>query len=61
MSRYALDILSFGYIEFYDEVSVPTAILMTGEKLLGIPIIVSYTETEKNRQAEEALLSRYPS
>lgn len=28
--------------------------MMSGEKLLGIPILVSYTETEKNRLAEEA-------
>lgn len=31
------------------------AILLSGEKLLGIPIIIEYTETEKNRMAEEAL------
>ncbi|KGG51379.1 hypothetical protein DI09_37p160 [Mitosporidium daphniae] len=44
----------FGYVEFRDEPSVPLAILLSGHKLLGIPILVSNTETEKNRLAEEA-------
>lgn len=46
--------IRFGYVEYYEEQSVPLAIMMSGEKLLGIPILVSYTETEKNRLAEEA-------
>ncbi|KAK4941014.1 Phosphatidylinositol-3-phosphatase SAC1 [Elasticomyces elasticus] len=40
-----------GYVEFKDESSVPLAIQMTGQKLLGIPIIAQLTEAEKNRQA----------
>ncbi|KAI1621107.1 nucleolin [Exophiala viscosa] len=40
-----------GYVEFKDEASVPLAIQMTGQKLLGIPIIAQLTEAEKNRQA----------
>lgn len=28
--------------------------MLSGEKLLGIPILISYTESEKNRLAEEA-------
>ena len=44
----------FGYVEFCDEASVPLAILLSGEILLEIPILISYTETEKNRLAEEA-------
>ncbi|KIW18977.1 hypothetical protein PV08_03266 [Exophiala spinifera] len=40
-----------GYVEFKDEDSVPLAIQMTGQKLLGIPIIAQLTEAEKNRQA----------
>lgn len=43
-----------GYVEFYDEESVPMAVALTGKKLLAIPIIVELTETEKNRIAEEA-------
>ncbi|KAI9014138.1 RNA binding motif protein 39b [Hyaloraphidium curvatum] len=41
-----------GYVEFYEESSVPAAIALTGQKLLGIPIIVTLTESEKNRLAE---------
>lgn len=42
------------YVEFHDEESVPLAVALTGKKLLGIPIMVELTETEKNRLAEEA-------
>jgi RNA-binding protein 39 len=42
---------SVGYVEFKDESSVPLAIQLTGQKLLGIPIIAQLTEAEKNRQA----------
>lgn len=38
-------------MEFKDEESVQKAIQLTGQKLLGIPIIVQLTEAEKNRQA----------
>ncbi len=40
-----------GYVEFKDEASVATALQLTGQKLLGIPVIVQVTEAEKNRQA----------
>ena len=40
-----------GYVEFKDEASVSLAIQLTGQKLLGIPIIAQLTEAEKNRQA----------
>ncbi|KEZ44775.1 Uncharacterized protein SAPIO_CDS2878 [Scedosporium apiospermum] len=39
-----------GYVEFKDEASVTQALQLTGQKLLGIPIIVQLTEAEKNRQ-----------
>lgn len=42
---------SVGYVEFKNEESVPQAIQLTGQKLLGIPIIAQLTEAEKNRQA----------
>ncbi|PBP17229.1 hypothetical protein BUE80_DR012090 [Diplocarpon rosae] len=35
---------------FKNEESVPAAIQLTGQKLLGIPIIAQLTEAEKNRQ-----------
>ncbi|PKY09167.1 splicing factor, CC1-like protein [Aspergillus campestris IBT 28561] len=40
-----------GYVEFKNEESVASAIQLTGQKLLGIPIIAQLTEAEKNRQA----------
>ncbi|RAL16866.1 putative RNA splicing factor (Pad-1) [Aspergillus homomorphus CBS 101889] len=40
-----------GYVEFKNEDSVAPAIQLTGQKLLGIPIIAQLTEAEKNRQA----------
>ncbi|KAI9809399.1 MAG: hypothetical protein M1826_003912 [Phylliscum demangeonii] len=40
-----------GYVEFKDEKHVSLAIQLTGQKLLGIPIIAQLTEAEKNRQA----------
>ncbi|KAJ3107150.1 hypothetical protein HK100_003640 [Physocladia obscura] len=43
-----------GYVEFYERASVQRAIALTGTKLLGIPIIATHTESEKNRLAEEA-------
>lgn len=38
------------YIEFRDTESVPLAIALTGQRLLGVPIIVKLTQAEKNRQ-----------
>jgi RNA-binding protein 39 len=40
-----------GYVEFKSEDSVAQALQLTGQKLLGIPVIVQVTEAEKNRQA----------
>lgn len=40
-----------GYVEFKEEESVAKAIALTGQKLLGIPIIAQLSESEKNRQA----------
>lgn len=39
------------YVEFKSAESVAKAISLTGEKVLGIPVIVQFTEAEKNRQA----------
>jgi len=40
-----------GYVEFDSAESVPKAIAMTGQKLLGVPVIVSASQAEKNYQA----------
>ncbi|KAI1766453.1 splicing factor, CC1-like protein [Hypoxylon sp. FL1150] len=39
-----------GYVEFKQEDSVTAALQLTGQRLLGIPVIVQLTEAEKNRQ-----------
>ncbi|XP_066290667.1 RNA-binding protein 39-like isoform X1 [Branchiostoma lanceolatum] len=41
----------FGYVEFGDKSSVPLAIGLTNQKLLGVPIIVQASQAEKNRAA----------
>ncbi|KAI8365936.1 uncharacterized protein BYT42DRAFT_618387 [Radiomyces spectabilis] len=43
-----------GYVEFYDEASVQNALAMSGQKLLGIPVLVQLSEAEKNRLAMQA-------
>ncbi|SCV70219.1 BQ2448_1613 [Microbotryum intermedium] len=42
-----------GYVEFVELETVQKALTLSGTKLLGIPIVVQYTEAEKNRQARE--------
>ena len=51
LEQSSADTSSVGYVEFKQEDSVPLAIQLTGQKLLGIPIIAQLTEAEKNRQA----------
>ncbi|KAI7888434.1 uncharacterized protein EV154DRAFT_517904 [Mucor mucedo] len=43
-----------GYVEFYEESSVQNALALSGQKLLGIPVIVQLSEAEKNRLAMQA-------
>ncbi|XP_061075029.1 RNA-binding protein 39a isoform X2 [Conger conger] len=42
------------YIEFVEATSVPLAIGLTGQRLLGVPIIVQASQAEKNRAAAMA-------
>uniref|UniRef100_A0A8C9ZYN2 RNA binding motif protein 39a n=1 Tax=Sander lucioperca TaxID=283035 RepID=A0A8C9ZYN2_SANLU len=42
------------YIEFVEATSVPLAIGLTGQRLLGVPIIVQASQAEKNRAAAAA-------
>lgn len=44
---------SVGYVEFMELETVAKALTLSNTKLLGIPIIVQYTEAEKNRQARD--------
>ena len=39
------------YIEFKDTESVPLAMGLTGQKLLGVPILVQPSQAEKNRMS----------
>ena len=39
------------YIEFSEVESVPLAIGLTGQKLLGVPIVIQVSHAEKNRLA----------
>lgn len=43
-----LDFLSDRYIEFYDAMSVPMAIALSGQLLLNQPVMVKPSEAEKN-------------
>ncbi|KAL6860344.1 Phosphatidylinositol-3-phosphatase SAC1 [Amphichorda felina] len=49
-----------GYVEFKNEESVAQALQLTGQKLLGIPVIVQVTEAEKNRQARNTESGGHP-
>ncbi|KAL2134055.1 hypothetical protein VTI74DRAFT_1111 [Chaetomium olivicolor] len=49
-----------GYVEFKSEESVAAALQLTGQKLLGIPVIVQPTEAEKNRQVRNSESSGHP-
>ncbi|XP_026205562.1 RNA-binding protein 39-like isoform X1 [Anabas testudineus] len=42
------------YVEFVESSSVPLAIGLTGQRLLGVPIIVQASQAEKNRAAAAA-------
>jgi RNA-binding protein 23/39 len=53
-------LISVGYVEFENEESVAAAIQLTGQKLLGIPIIAQNTEAEKNRAARNSEGSHHP-
>jgi len=50
-----------GYVEFTDKSAVPMAINLSGQKLLGVPIMVQPTMAEKNRAAASALSASRPS
>ncbi|XP_028798556.1 RNA-binding protein 39 isoform X2 [Neltuma alba] len=46
-----------GYIEFYDVMSVPMAIALSGQPLLGQPVMVKPSEAEKNLVQSTASVS----
>lgn len=48
-------VVVFRYIEFYDAMSVPMAIALRGQPLLGTPVMVKPSEAEKNLAAQTPL------
>jgi RNA-binding protein 39 len=46
-----------GYIEFYESMSVPMAIALSGQLLLGLPVMVKPSEAEKNLVQSTASLT----
>ncbi|XP_044463576.1 RNA-binding protein 39-like [Mangifera indica] len=50
-----------GYIEFYDVMSVPMAIALSGQLLLGQPVMVKPSEAEKNLVPSNASAGGAPS
>ncbi|ONH93340.1 hypothetical protein PRUPE_8G227100, partial [Prunus persica] len=47
-----------GYIEFYDAMYVPMAIALSGQPLLGQPVMVKPSEAEKNLVQSTYVVSR---
>lgn len=45
---------SVGYVEFRDLDTMPKALALSGTRLMGVPILVQYTEAERNRMAQAA-------
>ena len=54
LDKYTRKSKGVAYVEFYEEETVKVALKLTGKKLVGVPVIVELTETEKNRIAQEA-------
>lgn len=54
LDKYTRRSKGVAYVEFYEEDTVKVALKLTGKKLVGVPVIVELTETEKNRIAQEA-------
>ncbi|AEC06559.1 Splicing factor, CC1-like protein [Arabidopsis thaliana] len=48
MDRISRRSRGIGYVEFYDTMSVPMAIALSGQPLLGQPVMVKPSEAEKN-------------
>merc|ERR1719272_456857 len=44
----------FGYVEFYERDSIPRAIALSGTIMRGIPVMVKFSEAEKNLAAQQA-------
>ena len=56
LDKYTRRSKGVAYIEFFEEDTVRAALKLSGKKLIGVPVIVELTETEKNRIAQEAAI-----
>lgn len=56
IDKYTRKSKGVAYVEFFEEETVRIALKLSGKKILGVPIIVELTETEKNRIAQEAAI-----
>ena len=54
LDKYTRKSKGVAYVEFFEEETVRVALKLSGKKILGVPVIVELTETEKNRIAQEA-------
>lgn len=54
LDKYTRKSKGVAYVEFFEEETVRAALKLSGKKILGVPVIVELTETEKNRIAQEA-------
>lgn len=54
LDKYTRKSKGVAYVEFFEEETVRAALKLGGKKILGVPVIVELTETEKNRIAQEA-------
>ncbi|CAI7894831.1 unnamed protein product [Closterium sp. NIES-53] len=57
MDRYSRRSKGVGYIEFYDPMAVPMALALSGQMLLGTPVMVKPSEAEKNLVAAQSAAS----
>lgn len=54
LDKYTRKSKGVAYVEFFEEETVRAALKLSGKKILGVPVVVELTETEKNRIAQEA-------
>lgn len=51
--RYTRKCKGFGYVEFYERDSIPKAIALSGTVMRGVPVMVKFSEAEKNIAAQQ--------
>jgi len=54
--RYTRKCKGFGYVEFYEREAIPKAISLSGTVMRGVPVMVKFSEAEKNIAAQQERL-----